>query len=267
MSALLAALWAETLKARRSRVPLVTAAAFSVLPIVGGLFMIIIKDPERAREMGLVGAKAQLLSAGPADWTSYVQFLSMGTAMGGAILFAFITAWVFGREFTDHTAKELLAVPTRRETIVGAKFLLTAVWFLALTVLIYLIGLATGTAIGLPGWSAQLGWTTFYGLIVTTLLTAMLMPFVAWFASVGRGYLPPLGWAIGTLALAQIAGVMGWADWFPWSVPGAFSMAFSLMYGEQAEQVGLHSYVLVSLAFLVGIAATFAWWRSADQSR
>jgi hypothetical protein len=75
------------------------------------------------------------------------------------------------------------------------------------------------------------------------------VPFVAWYASVGRGYLPPLGWAIGTLALAQIAGVMGWADWFPWSVPGAFSMAFSLMYGEQAEQIGLHSYVLVSLAF------------------
>jgi ABC-2 type transport system permease protein len=114
MNALLAACWAEVLKARRSRVPLVIAAAFSVLPIVGGLFMIIISDPEGAREMGLVGAKAQLLSAGPADWTSYFQFLSMGTAMGGAILFSFITAWVFGREFSDHTAKARRSPPGAR---------------------------------------------------------------------------------------------------------------------------------------------------------
>ena len=41
----------------------------------------------------------------------------------------------------------------------------------------------------------------------------------------------------------------------------------ALKYMQQAEQIGLHSYVLVSLAFMVGIAATFAWWRSADQAR
>jgi len=51
----------------------------------------------------------------------------------------------------------------------------------------------------------------------------MLTPFVALFASTGRGYLPALGWAFATLFLAQVAGMMGWADWFPWSVPGLFS--------------------------------------------
>jgi len=267
MNALLGALWAETLKARRSRVSLVTAAGFSVFPIIGGLFMLIMKDPERARAMGLIGAKAQLLSAGVADWPSYFDFLSVGTAGGGAILFAFITAWVFGREFSDHTAKELLAVPTRREVIVGAKFLLTAVWILALTVLIYVIGLGLGAAMGLPGWSLELAWTSFGSLMVTAILTTMLMPFVALFASAGRGYLPALGWAFATLGLAQVAGLMGWGDWFPWSVPGLFSLMFSVVYGQRAEAVGLHSYVLVLLVFVAGTAATVAWWRSADQSR
>ena len=103
--------------------------------------------------------------------------------------------------------------------------------------------------------------------MITALLTFMLMPFVALFASAGRGYLPPLGWAFGTLGLAQVAGVMGWGDWFPWAVPGVFSMMFSVVYGEHAEQIGIHSYVLVALTFVVGMAATFAWWRSADQSR
>jgi len=267
MKAFLAALWAEALKARRSRVSLLTAAGFLLFPVVGGLFMLIMKNPEQARAMGLIGAKAQLLTEGAADWPTYFQFLSLGTAGGSAILFAFITAWVFGREFSDHTVKELLALPTRREIIVGAKFVLTALWILGLTLFIFVIGLGIGMAVGIPGWSFELAWTSFWSLMATALLTAMLMPFVAWVASVGRGYLPPLGWAFFTLALSQIAGMMGWGDWFPWSVPGLFSLMFSVVYGQRAEQIGIHSYVLVLLTCIAGIAATFAWWRSADQTR
>lgn len=267
MNAFLAAFWAEALKARRSKVSWVTAAAFSIFPIVGGVFMIIMKDPEQARAMGLIGAKAQLLSGGKADWQTFMDFLLVGTAGAGAILFAFITAWVFGREFSDHTAKELLALPTRREIIVTAKFALTALWIVGLTLWIYILGLGIGAAVGLPGWSFGLAWTSFWSLMITVLLTVLLMPCVAWFASAGRGYLPPLGWAFGTLGMAQIAGLMGWGDWFPWSVPGLFGLMFSVVYGQRAQPVGIHSYFVVLLVFIAGVAATFAWWRSADQTR
>ncbi|MCX6028712.1 MAG: ABC transporter permease [Chloroflexi bacterium] len=266
MNAFVSAFWAEALKARRSKVSLMTAVGILILPVVGGLFMVIMKDPEQARTMGLIGAKAQLLE-GVADWPTYLQFLSLGTAGAGAILFAFITAWVFGREFSDHTAKELLALPTRREIIVAAKLVLTALWILGLTLFSFVVGLGIVTAVGIPGWSLELVWTSFGSLMATAFLTFMLMPFVAWFASVGRGYLPPLGWAFFTLALAQIAGLMGWGDWVPWAVPGLFSMMFSVVYGQRAQPIGMHSYILVLLTFIVGIAATFAWWRNADQAR
>ena len=39
------ALWVEILKLRRSKVPLFTALGFSIAPLIGGLFMIILKDP------------------------------------------------------------------------------------------------------------------------------------------------------------------------------------------------------------------------------
>jgi ABC-2 type transport system permease protein len=267
MKTFLSVLWIEFLKAYRSRVPLVTAAGFSLFPVIGGLFMYIMKDPERARAMGLIGAKAQLLSGGAADWQSYFDFLSVGTAGAGAILFAFIVAWIFGREFSDHTAKELLALPTRREVIVAAKFVLAALWIQGLTALIFLIGLGVGAAVSLPGWSLGLVWPSFWYLMGGTFLTLLLMPLVAWFASVGRGYLPPLGWAFGTLGMSQVAGLMGWGDRFPWAVPGVFSMMFSMMYGKDAQGLGLHSYLLVGLTCLAGVAATIIWWRSADQSR
>ena len=98
--------------------------------------------------------------------------------------------------------------------------------------------------------------------MVTALLTSMLMPFVALFASSGRGYLPSMGWTILALAFANIVSLLGWGDWFPWAVP----VLVSGMVKSHADQVGLHSYLVVLLAFFVGVAATFAWWRSADQS-
>jgi ABC-2 type transport system permease protein len=262
MNAFLAALWAETLKARRSKITLLTAVGFLLLPFAGGLFMIILKNPAQARAMGLISTKAQL-TAGVADWPSFFGMLSQGIAAGGAILFALITAWVFGREFSDHTAKELLALPTPRWVIVGAKFVLIALWILGLTLLIFVVGLGIGTAVDIPGWSIELGWTSFWTVLVTALLTFMLMPFVALFASSGRGYLPPLGWTILALAFANIVSLLGWGDWFPWAVP----VLVSGMVKSHADQVGLHSYLVVLVAFFVGVAATFAWWQSADQAR
>lgn len=262
MNGFRAALWAETLKTRRSKVFLLVAAGLSILPVVDGLFMVILKDPDRARQMGLIGAKAQL-AAGVADWPTFFYVLVLGTAIGGAILFAFITAWVFGREFSDHTAKELLALPTPRGAIVSAKFVLIAFWIIGLALWIFALGLAIGKVVDIPGGFPGLEWRSFSYLLLTVLLTFMLMPWVAFFASIGRGFLPPLGWAILTLALAQIVSVLGWGDWFPWAVPGLIGE----MAGPNAEPIAIHSYVLVMVTFIVGIAATFAWWRSADQAQ
>jgi ABC-2 type transport system permease protein len=262
MSAFLAALWAEALKARRSKVSLLIIAAFLILPLVDGLFMYILKDPERARAMGLIGAKAQL-TAGVADWPTFFQVLLMGAAVGGAVLFAFITAWVFGREFSDHTVKEILALPTPRGMIIAAKFSLTAAWILGLSLMIFFVGLGVGTLVEIPGWSIHLEWASFGSLLLIALLSFMLMPFVAFFASVGRGYLPPLGWAFLTLAAGQIAIVLGWGDWFPWSVPGLLSSFTTTSDGS----LQMHSLGMVLLVFAAGTAATFTWWLRADQAR
>jgi ABC-2 type transport system permease protein len=257
-----AALWAEALKARRSKVPWLTALGFSLAPLVGGLFMIILKDPERARSIGLIGAKAQL-AAGVADWPTLLGMLAQATAVGGALLFTLVTSWVFGREFSDHTAKEMLALPTPRAAIVGAKFVIVSIWAAGLTALVFVLGLAVGAAVGLPGWSAALLWRAGGDLFVTAGLALALMTPVALLASAGRGYLPPLGWAFLTLFLAQILAAIGWGAWFPWSVPALFSE----IAGPRATQIGLQSYVVVGVTCVAGLAATFVWWRSADQTR
>jgi len=262
MSHFLAALWAEGRKARRSKVPWLTALGFSLAPLMGGLFMVILKDPERARSLGLVSAKAQL-TAGTADWPTFLGVLTQATAVGGGMLFALVTAWVFGREFSDRTAKDLLALPTPRSAIVAAKLVVIGVWGAALAVLVFAIGLGVGAAVGLPGWSWALLARATGDHAVTAGLTLALMPPVALLASAGRGYLAPLGWALLTVFLAQILAAIGWGSWFPWSVPPLFSG----LAGPRAAQVGAHSYLLVALIFAAGLAGTFAWWQRADQAR
>jgi len=262
MNTFSSALWAEALKARRSIVPWLTSIGFTMAPLMGGLFMIIMKDPERAREMGLLSMKAQLMM-GTADWPTFFSLLAQATAVGGMVLFSIITSWVFGREFSDKTAKDLMALPTSRENIVAAKWVVVAVWTLLSTLLIFSVGLVVGNLVNIPGWTPDLAMKSLFDVIVTAALTLLLMTPVGFFATMGRGYLPPMGWAIFSIFLSQIVAALGWGDWFPWSVPALFSG----MAGPRADMIGLHSFVVVLFASGLGMIATFYWWRSADQTQ
>lgn len=262
MKHLLSALWTEALKARRSKVPLLVSAGFTLAPLMGGLFMIILKDPAAAREMGLLSPKAQLMM-GTADWPTFFGFLAQSVAVAGSILFSIVTAWIFGREFTDRTAKELMSLPTSREWIVGAKLTVMAIWAPGVTIIIFMIGLIVGALVDIPGWEGSLAFDSLKDVLTIAAMTIWLMPPVAFIASLGRGYLPPLGWTILTIFLSQVIAATGWGDWFPWSVPALYSG----VVGPRAEQLGTHSYVLVILAGAAGLALTFWWWRSADQTR
>jgi len=256
------ALYTETLKLFRSKVPLFTALGFSMAPLMGGLFMIILKNPEAAKSLGLITTKAQLLT-GTAEWSSFFNFMAQAVAAGGMVLFSIITIWVFGREFSDHTVKELLALPTSREAIITAKLIVIALWSLVITLLILGISLVVGKLVVIPGWSTELFQTSFTGIIGTALLTLPLISFVALLASTGRGYMPPFAWVFLTLILANLSAILGWGDWFPWAVPALFSGAT----GQRAEVLGLHSYVIVMVTGIIGFIATYLWWRNADQTR
>ena len=257
-----ATLWTELLKARRSKVPLLAAIGFTLAPLVDGLFMFIMKDPERARDMGLLSVKAQMQMS-TADWTTFFGVLSQATAIGGVMVFSIVCAWIFGREFSDHTAKDLMALPASRETIVLSKLIVITGWVFAVTLWIFAAGLLIGALVDIPGWTSQLAWRSFFDLLITAAMTLLLMTPVAFIASMGRGYLPPLGFAVLTIFFAQVIAATGWGDWFPWAVPALFSGAA----GPRDELLGVHSYILVLLAGMAGIAATFHWWRTADQTR
>jgi ABC-2 type transport system permease protein len=254
------ALWIELRKATRSRMPLFTALGFLVLACGLAFLMFIYKNPTFARSIGLISAKANL-AGGAATWPYYLGLLGQAIAIGGILVFSLVESWVFGREFADGTLKDLLAVPVARATILLAKFLVVALWSLLLTVMLFLASLLLGAAIGLSQGTVEVFWHGTATLaVVACLVIATVFPF-AFFASVGRGYLLPMGVTLLVLVLGNVVAVAGWGNYFPWAVPA--------LYAELTGRVNLDaaSYLLVLLTGLAGMAGTYLWWRWADQNR
>jgi ABC-2 type transport system permease protein len=222
--------------------------------------MVIMKDPEGARKMGMIGAKARL--TGEADWPTYFSLLTQTVAMGGMVVYSFIAAWVFGREYSDGTLRNLLAVPTPRAAIVGAKLTLVALWCSALSLLVLVLGMLVGGLVGLPGFSIEGMLEAVSRLTATAVMTIALLSPLALFAGIGRGYLAPLGFAFLSLFIAQISAAMGWGAFVPWAIPALYSG----ISGPRGEAVGALSFLIVALTSLAGVVATLVWWKRSDHT-
>lgn len=256
MSNLMQAIWVELLKVRRSKVPLFTALGFAMIPLGGGFFMIVLKDPEMARRVGLISLKANL-TMGTADWNTYLQFLIMAVGAGGLVLFGIIASWVFGREYSDHTIKDLLALPTSRSTIVTSKCIVVAIWSFALTIMLCLLSLLIGIALKLPPISLHFFVQSGITVAIAAGLTIALITPIAYAASVGHGYLSSIGAIIITLVLAQLVTATGWGEYFPWAIPALYS---------QGESLGSVSFIIVILTGIIGFIGTLLWWERADET-
>lgn len=256
MNNLSQAVWVESLKFRRSKMPLLSLLGFLLVPLFGGFFMIILKDPEFARQVGLISAKAQLL-AGTADWPTFLNLLAQAVAIGGIILFAFIGSWVFGREYSDRTLKDLLALPSSRSAIVLSKYAVVMGWSMVVAAVITIVGLGVGTAVGLPPVPFDVFWRGTQTLAVTAVLAISLVTPIAFFASVGHGYLLPLGAALLAIILAQVIAIAGYGEYFPWAIPALYS---------QGTPINPISYLIVLMTSIAGVIGTVLWWELVDQT-
>lgn len=249
----------ELLKLRRSRVPPLTLLAFALGPLGAGLFMWIVLEPGRAAEMGLMGAKADLVGL-EASWSGYLTTITQMVGIVGGLLLAVIAAYVYGREYAEGTAKNMLALPLPRWWLVVAKLVVVALWWLGLVVVILLEAAAVAAVLDLPGYSGTTLAAGAGDVLLAATAVFLLTPVVAWLASLGRGYLPPLGFAMLALVLGNVLGATGWGKWFPWSI----APLFAGVAGPRVEVLAPGSVVVLLVTFAAGLGATIAQVRWAD---
>ena len=100
-----------------------------------------------------------------------------------------------------------------------------------------------------------------YPYVITSLLTILLCPPVAFLAGYSRGYLLPVGFVVLTLLVANFTGLVGLGPYFPWAIPGLFTAPA----GAEGMHLGYSSYIILILTSLTGFIGTILWWRYADQ--
>jgi ABC-2 type transport system permease protein len=254
-------LWAESLKTRKSKVFWLSMVFFVFVSFMMGLIMLIQKHPEISQKLGLIGTKASLMRFGEPDWNNFFALLLQGIGAIGLIGFGFITSWVFGREYSENTLKDLLALPVSRSSIVISKLLIAALWSILLACIFVIFSVVFGYLSGISGWSGEIFSQFFYKCTIVTLLTILLCTTTSFFASFSGGILLPIGIIILTMMMANFSGLLGLGPYFPWAIPGLLCSP----PGTEDIHVGLASYIILFTTSILGLIGTLAWWRFADQ--
>ena len=225
------------------------------------LLMFVQKYPEISGKLGMIGDKASMLRFGEPNWQNYFRLLIEGMAGVGLVGIGFVTSWIFGREFSDHTVKDILALPVSRVYIVLSKLILVVIWFIILSFAYFASGLISGMLIDLPGLSKDLILRNGYIYFATSFLIIFLSTPVAFFASYARGYIFPLAFVILTMILANFSGLVGLGPYFPWAIPGLYGTPSA----SQSMQLNCASYIILLCTALAGLFGTIAFWQYADQ--
>jgi ABC-2 type transport system permease protein len=257
-------LWVEYQKIRHSKILWITTVAILFITLICGLFMYILKDPDQARRLGLLGAKAQIFG-GAADWANFFNLILTIISMAGLVIFGFIFVWIFGREFSNKTVNDFLSLPTTRTDIVLAKITTAAIWSMALILIVFIFILIIGVILDLPGGSPEIILDGLTKMIITGLLSIPLCIPFGLVASATRGYLPSVGCIFLVIILVQVIDTLGHGVYFPWSIPALYSGAAEALTGIESATPGFISYTLVILVGIVSLVLLRSWWRNADQ--
>ena len=176
------------------------------------------------------------------------------------LLFAIIMAYLFGREYNEHTLKMMLTIPISRGKFLMSKYLMFLIWILILTVITSLSTMIFGFAAGLSGFTVNLLINSFAQLLFANLLLFLTFsPFV--FISLFVTNMVPamVGGASLTLVNMLVYG-QTWAPYVPWVCP------YLIASGEIAEY-GINMllpYGLVFATFIVGIVISYLYFTKKD---
>ena len=247
---MLRALQAEVLKLKGSRVPLWTGSVVLLAPLL-----------TLAAVRGRPGGAALL------GWTAFMRSgAQLIAGVYGVMLFGLVAAYLFGREYVEGTAKEMLTLPLTRESFIVAKMAVLAVWVLGLTLFSMVTQAGYAALAGADGFS--LGGLTSVLLddLTVSLLVFATLPMVALLAVAGRGYLAPMTYSAVMAAAGLGLAEAGWSRWFPWSMPMAVT---GIALGPLLPMPGLvfASWAIALGLFAGGLAALFWFVDRADSAQ
>jgi len=248
---------AEFLKLRRSRMLLWSGLIVAVAAGLGLAVLPVLADPKTQATIaksGGVFARAVAAGAYNPSWTNYLHIGVQGmSGSWGILTFGLVTAYLFGREFKEGAAKNMLTLPIRREYVVVAKLIVLAVWVFCLGLLSVALTSVAAAVLGAAGFS----WAAVFASIRETILAIaplyLTLPLVAWFAVRGRGYLQPMLYSLGVMMVGNALVQTPASRYFPWNMP--LHLVGASWYPVSPSPVVPASWAVAIAVFAVGVGA------------
>jgi len=194
---------------------------YAVLTVV--LNRVLLSDPTFAERIATAGGVfKQAVDAGffELNWANQLRVAVQGiTGTWGILLYAYVTTYVFGREYKEGTAKNMLTLPIRRESFVVAKMVIVACWVFGLTALCLTLNSLGLLLVGVPGFAWSHVWAAMWDALVVTFVIYLTLPAVAWITMIGRGYLRGMLFTLAAIMIGNgLAGTAA-SKYYPWNLP------------------------------------------------
>ncbi|PKN72791.1 MAG: hypothetical protein CVU50_05550 [Candidatus Cloacimonetes bacterium HGW-Cloacimonetes-3] len=249
----------ETKKAIRSKLFWITLIGMVLVPLMLSVLMYIKKYPELTNN-SILTTKASMIP-GNADWPTYISLCAQILVGTGMFAFAFVVSWLFGREHTDRTLKDLLALPLPRWSFVTGKFVVMVIWCILLFFVSATAALVAGALLHLDNWSSAFAVRSLQDFTAGIAMAIWLNMLIALVAAWSGGYLAAIGAAVVALLLGNFIEMLGLGYYYPWYITMAYASD-----GLQGIYPGAVSIIIVIVSGLAGFAGTIFCWRYADQT-
>ncbi len=177
----------------------------------------------------------------------------------GVPLYGVVTAYLFNREYTENTLKNLLTIPVSRFHLILSKFLLLFIWIMILTIVAWGLALLFGVLLSLPGLSSFLLLQSFMKFLMAGGLLFLLSTPMVLLTLVMKTYVPPIILTIVITMINVMIANSEHKDLFPWTaILDIVNNELQLTYPPE------YSYVIVTATSIIGFLTTIFYFKKVD---
>ncbi|XEC94881.1 ABC transporter permease [Paenibacillus tarimensis] len=239
-------LYTEILKLKRSRMFLLSIIGSAVAP-----FMVV------------VSTYIHIKTKKPTLFVSFEEIFfdsNLYTVLlVGVPLYGVVTAYLFNREYTEDTLKNLLTIPVSRTSIMLSKMLLLFLWIMLLTLVAWGLTLLLGVLGQFEGLSTLLIVDSLRKFMIAGVFLFILSTPIILITIVLKNFVPTIVLTIVITLINVMSSNSDYKGLIPWTA--AFDIANGTLIPAYPPE---YSYIVIGATSITGFITTLVYFRKAD---
>lgn len=177
----------------------------------------------------------------------------------GVPLYGVVTTYLFNREYTENTLKNLLTIPVSRVSFIISKTLLLFLWIMMLSIIAWGLTLFLGMLTQFDGLSSSLLLDSLKQFSTGGILLFILSTPIILVTLVTKNYVPTIIFTVVITLINVMAGNSEHRGLFPWAAAGDISNQ-TLPPAYPVE----YSYIIIAATALIGFISMLVYFKKTD---